>query len=158
MANQDISVAEGTTITDKAQNWKGTPYALVGAGSIVGISGDCSGSTWRIYVAAGFSYDHQATATFPDYVSESKRFRELGAAEKPQEGDVLYWPGHMAIFSTFSDDPADATTDRVNKNGTHWTQTNDMWTAYHTGGPPFGPGKMSYFKPDSPARVFRYQK
>jgi cell wall-associated NlpC family hydrolase len=62
--NHDVSMSDGATITAQAQTWKGTPYQLVGPGSIVGIGGDCSGSTWRILGAAGFDYDYQATATF----------------------------------------------------------------------------------------------
>ena len=37
----------------------------------------------------------------------------------------------MAIYSTFAGDPGDATTARVNKAGKSYTQTNDMWTAFH---------------------------
>jgi hypothetical protein len=156
--NRDISAADGATITMQAKAWKGTPYKLVGPGSILGDGGDCSGSTWRIYAAAKFDYDYQATATFPDYVAAKKKFRELGPDEAMQEGDILYWSNHMAIFSNFANDPDDASVDRVNAKGQHWTQTNDMWTATHPGGKPYGPGKMSYFKPDEPPRVFRYQK
>ncbi len=155
--NSDITAADGALITVQAMAWKGTPYQLVGPGSVVGHGGDCSGSTWRIYGAAGFAYDYQATGTFPDYVVRKKRFRELSPGEAMQEGDLLYWSNHMAIYSGFANDTPDAATDRVNTAGRHWTQNNDMWTASKPGGPVYGPAKMSYFKPDRP-RIFRYQK
>ena len=91
------------------------------------------------------------------YVDKEKKFRELDKTENKQEGDILYWEGHMAIFSSFNDDTEDAKTDRIGKKGNHWTQVNDMWTATHPGGPAYQPGKMAYFKSSEP-RVFRYQK
>jgi hypothetical protein len=155
--NSDISTDDGAKITAEARTWKDTPYKLVGAGSIKGDGGDCSGSTWRIYEAAGFKYDYRSTSAFVDYVKDKKRFRELGGGEAMQEGDILFWPDHMAIYSTFAGDKDDATTDRVNNKGRHWTQVNDMWTATHPGGQDYEPAKMSFFKSTAP-RVFRYQK
>jgi len=154
---QDITPAEGVKITAEARSWGGTPYKLVGSGSIKSDGGDCSGSTWRIYGAAGFAYEYQATSGFLDYNARQKRFRELGAGEAMQEGDVLFWPDHMAIYSDFAADPDDASTARVTAKGAHWTQHNDMWSATRPGGAAYGPANMGYFKPTKP-RIFRYQK
>jgi len=156
--SRDISPAQGILITDMAEAWKDTPYAAVGPASIIGKQGDCSGSTWRIYVAAGLPYTYQMTSNFPAYVVQSKQFRELQPGEAWQDGDILYWSGHMAIYSTFSDDPADATLDRVNGAGNHWTQKNDMWTAFNTKGPAYGAYSSAFFFPGVAPRVFRYQK
>ena len=154
---QDISATDGFLITKTAAAWKGTPYSLVGAHSVQGVGGDCSGSTWLIYAAAGFRYEYQATTTFAAYARKTGRFRELGASERRQDGDILFWPNHMAIYSTFARDQADATTARVNKQHHAWTQTNDMWTASHPGGQVFGPAELHFWRPDKP-RVFRYVK
>lgn len=154
---QDISVADGFRITKAAAAWKGTQYSLVGAHSVRGVGGDCSGSTWLIYAAAGFPYEYQATGTFLAYVRKTGRFRELGANERRQDGDILYWPNHMAIYSTFAMDQADATTPRINKQHHAWTQKNDMWTASHPGGQVYGPAELRFWRPDAP-RVFRYVK
>ena len=151
----DITPEQGKAVVRAAAAWEGTPYALVGAVSVQGQGGDCSGSTWLIYRAAGLPYDYQATGTFPDYAARSHRFRELGPGEQRQEGDIFYWPGHMAIATAFADDPAHATTPRVNARGAKWTQVNDMWTATHPGGAAYGPGATRWFRSDAP-RVFRY--
>ncbi len=158
MKSRDISLAQGIAITDAAEAWKGTPYASIGPASTIGKQGDCSGSTWRIYVAAGLPYTYQMTANFPAYVVQSKRFRELQLGDAWQDGDILYWTGHMAIYSTFSDDPADATIDRVNGAGHHWTQKNDMWTAFRPNGPVYNAYSSAFFFPGIAPRVFRYQK
>jgi hypothetical protein len=153
----DISLADGAKLVQEAKAWKGTPYALVGSNSVKGINGDCSGSSWRIYSAAGFVYDYRNSASFPAYAIESKKFRKLEVTEAKQEGDMLVWSDHMAIYTSFISDTANATTPRVNAKGTAWTQHNDMWTATRPGGGPYQPNKMSYFKPTPPA-VYRFQK
>jgi hypothetical protein len=154
----DISKIDGFKITAVAKLWKGTPYKAVGAASSKGSEGDCSGTTWRIYDEAGYTFTYQATSTFLDYVAKTKRFREVGKGNPMQEGDVLYWPGHVAIFSSFTGDEAHATTKRLAKDGkTPWTQVNDMWSATRPGGADYGPNKMSFFRKEAP-RVFRYQR
>lgn len=155
--NRDISAADGAKIVEEAKGWKGTPYKLVGAGSIKNDGSDCSGSSWRIYTAVGFPYVFQASATFLGYVEEKKRFRQLATTDAKQEGDLLHWSDHMAIYTSFADDKDNAVTNRVNAAGQAWKQINDMWTATHPGGLAYRPDKMSYFK-TSPPRVFRYQK
>lgn len=156
--NTDISRADGEKIMAEAMTWIGTPYALVGPQSAKGEGGDCSGSTFKIYGAAGFPYDYQTAGGFQEYAVSSGRFREIDiASESLQSGDILSWSSHMAIHVNFPPGHQYATTDRINKKGSHWTQKNDMFTATHTGGPNYQAGKREYFRPDQP-RVFRYQR
>ena len=122
----DVTPEQGRAIVAAAAAWQSTPYSSIGPGSEQGKGGDCSGSTWRIYQVAGLPYPYQQTASFADYVARSHRFRELASGEARQEGDVLYWPNHMAIATRFAVDRDHATTDRVNGRGTKWVQTNDM--------------------------------
>ncbi|BDC52068.1 hypothetical protein F183_A43830 [Bryobacterales bacterium F-183] len=153
----DISLEQGKLIVAEAKTWKGTPYMLVGGNSEKGVKGDCSGTTFKIYQAAGFPYEYQMTVNFPDYAVKSGKFRKMEPADPKQEGDVLWWPGHMAIYTSFADDSANATTPRVNKSGQPYKQMNDMWTASNpNGGPPYGPGKIEYFRKDKPT-LYRYQ-
>ena len=151
----DITPEQGKAIVKAAAAWEGTPYALVGIASRQGTGGDCSGSTWQIYKAAGFDYEYQPTGSFPGYAIRSRHFREVPASEAKQEGDILYWSGHMAIYTSFADDPPHHTTPRVTKKGVKWTQVNDMWSATHPDGPAYGPGASKFFRSDAP-RVFRY--
>ena len=154
---KDVPTTGGQLIVAEAATWKGTPYSLSGEGSIKGRGGDCSGTTYKIYSLAQCPYVYQQAANFPAYAIQSGLFRKLDAVEPKQEGDILSWPDHMAIYSSFLLDPANATTPRTNNNGRPWTQNNDMWTATHRGGGPYCPNQMRWFKP-SPPTVFRYQK
>ncbi len=153
----DISAASGALIAAEAKTWKGTPYALVGASSAKGTGGDCSGTTYKIYRTAGFSYEYQPAGIFASYAAGSEHFRELGADEAKQDGDILSWPNHMAIYSTFANDSENATTPRTNRQGQPWTQKNNMWTASHPSGPAYGPAELRFWRTDAP-RVFRYVK
>jgi len=154
----DITPADGLKITQEAKRWKGTEYKKVGDQSDITKGGDCSGTTWRIYTNAGFPYEYRNTATFAAYAEKEQKFRELDAADPRQEGDILLWSDHMAIYCTFASDVENSFTDRVNpKTQKHWSQKNDMWTATKPGGLPYEPAKAEYFKPTAP-RVFRYQK
>ena len=103
-------------------------------------------------------YTYQAAHAFPVYALKSGLFRELGAGDQRQEGDIMSWPNHMAIYSSFVSDSENATTRRVNLNsGQKWTQKNDMWTASKPGGLPYGPAELRYWRSDAP-RWFRYLK
>jgi hypothetical protein len=153
----DIKPDEGRLITVKALGWKGTEYALVGDKSVKGVSGDCSGTTNKIYCEAGFTYQYRSTDTFAAYAYSSGLFRLVADGEPKQDGDILLWDDHMAIYSSFSS-PLEGpfrTTPRTNKAGKPWTQFNDMWTASHTDGPPYGPGASKFWKSDAPD-VYRF--
>lgn len=153
----DIGFADGQRITDEASTWDETPYALLGPKSVKGVAGDCSGTTFLIYRAAGFPYEYQTAGTFAEYALKSGLFREVRIGEKNQDGDILSWPNHMAIYATFQNDKAHAITPRLSKNGRKWVQQNDMWTASHPNGAAYGPAELRWWRPDPP-RVFRYQK
>ena len=64
---------------------------------------DCSGTTWKIYEEAGFSYgSYQSTATFRTLVGadndkemKGKHFKQVST---PQVGDIGWWNGHMVIY------------------------------------------------------------
>ena len=153
----DITAAQGRLITLEAMTWDGTPYSLVGNGSIKSQGGDCSGSTWRIYTQVGFPYDYRSTGTFAKYATDAGLFRKLKDDEARQDGDILLWSAHMAVYSTFASqmEAPLRTTPRVTKKGQNWTQVNDMWTAHFTNGPPYGTGASKYFSDDVPD-VYRY--
>jgi hypothetical protein len=153
----DISKDDGLKITAEAKTWKGTPYSMVGGNTMKGVKGDCSGTTHKIFEAAGFPYAFQSTSTFPDYAVTSGLFRLLDAKEARQDGDIFHWPGHMAIFCTFFKDEENRVTKRE-KNGKKFDQVNDMWTAFHTGGPAYGPHRSDWYKQGVTPKVYRYQK
>jgi len=154
---KDISIDDGRRIVSEAASWKGTPYRLNGPRAIKGVGGDCSGTTYKIYLAAQCPYTYQTAHGFPAYALKSGLFRELGAGEQRRDGDILSWPNHMAIFSSFALDPDNASRQRTNKYGQKWTQTNDMWTASMQGGPPYAPAELRFWRPDAP-KLFRYLK
>lgn len=152
----DITKEEGLKITAEAKTWKGTPYSMAGSSTMKGVKGDCSGTTCKIFEAAGFPYAFQSTSTFPAYAASSGLFRKLSSGEARQDGDVLHWSGHMAISCTFFMDEQNRVTKRE-KNGRKFDQVNDMWTAFHTGGPAYAPHRSDWFKTDKPT-IYRYQK
>lgn len=142
---KDISPEQGRLITAEAATWAGTPYRLVGPASTKGLGGDCSGSTWRIYATAGFLFDYVQAIDFPPYAIRSGHFRKLDPGEPRQDGDLLSWQNHMAIFSSFS------------SSAERPSAINDMWTASHRGGAPYGPAPLRYWHPEM-ATAYRYQK
>ncbi len=156
-AGRAITKAEGQRLVAAAAEWAGTPYSLVGSRSERGVGGDCSGSTNKIYTAAGFPYVYQSSGAFRGYVSSTHRFVEisLGAGETPQPGDILWWPGHMAIYAEFDDGDPNKITSHVGRGGTYKT-TNNMWTAFNSSGDPYGPYDYKKFRPGETPRVFRY--
>jgi hypothetical protein len=117
----DVSKQDGALITDKASDWEGTPYKLVGPASEIQIGGDCSGSTFKIYDSAG---DHYTYVRADDFGAAADKegfpFRRLGAGESLQSGDVLQFKGHMAVYA-----------------GQDSRGRDMMWTATHTGGNPY---------------------
>lgn len=155
--NTDISRSDGERVVAEAITWIGTAYALIGQSSAKQHGGDCSGSTLKIFVAAGFPYIYQASGTFRHYAASTGIFRQLLASESMQSGDILSWPNHMAVHAEFAATDPHATTDRVNSSGTHWTQRNNMLTATHPGGAAYQAAEQRYFRADLP-KVYRYQR
>jgi hypothetical protein len=157
LKTKDISATLGHQLALEAATWKGTPFAPAGTASAKGLRGDCSGITYKVYAAVNCPYQYQRAAGFGAYALTSGLFRKLAAGEKKQDGDILSWANHMAIYCSFASDPANSDTDRVNTEGVKWTQHNDMWTASYPDGPAFGPAAFFYMRPDPPV-VFRYQQ
>jgi hypothetical protein len=151
-----ITEQEGWKIVEAARSWEGTPYSLVGARSVKGVGGDCSGTTNKSYIEAGFPYPYQSTANFANYARTSNRFRKIDRSKTPlQAGDVLLWPGHMAIYAPFPEgDPRRDT--GVVKRGKR--MENNMYTAFNTRtGAPYAPYNIETFRGD-PYVVYRYLK
>lgn len=140
---EPISLEEGRRIAKRASQWakSGVRYTLGGA-SLSGA--DCSGATWAIYRDAGFSFKRSPTATF---IKDNVRNGQFVAVSRPQPGDVVLWPGHIAIY----DGSAELSCDCRLKSG------SDMWTAFRTGGPVYGAANVATWRKDAP-NFFRYNK
>ena len=149
-----ISEEEGWKIVAAAATWEGTPYKLIGAASQKGVGGDCSGSTNKIYVEAGFPYPYQSTASFADFAAKTHRFRKIDPTkDKMQAGDVLLWPVHMAIYAPFSPD-SPKYDGNLYKHGVR--KYNNMYTAFNQRRDiPYGPYNIEVFRGD-PYTVYRY--
>ena len=149
-----ITEADGWKIVAEAATWEGTVYSAIGAQSVKGVSGDCSGSTFKIYCAAGFPYPYKQTASFEEYARTSNRFRRIDSATTPlQAGDVLLWPGHMAIYAPLPADHPKFHTGVVRRGV---PMPNNFYTAFNANSTrPYGPFNIQTFRADS-YKVFRY--
>ena len=149
-----ISEQEGWKIVTAAEGWEGTPYRAVGGNSVKGDKGDCSGTTNKIYIEAGFPYPYKQTATFIDYVESSHQFREINPDNEPlQAGDVLFWSGHMAIYAPFPEGHPKRNTGVMRRGK---AVANNFYTAFNARtGAPYAPYNIETFRGDA-YRVFRY--
>lgn len=149
-----ITEDEGWKVVNMAATWEGTPYRMVGAASEKSVLGDCSGSTNKIYVEAGFPYPYQTTASFAAFARTTNRFRKIDPAkQKLQAGDVLLWDGHMAIYAPFTPD-SPKYDGNLYKRGQK--KYNNMYTAFNgRTHHPYGPYNIEVFRSD-PYTVYRY--
>ena len=149
-----VTPEEGWKIVKIAESWEGTAYKSKGAQSVKGVSGDCSGSTNKIYIEAGFPYPYQMTSSFVSYSEKSNRFREIDPKkESMQAGDVLFWRGHMALFAPLPEGHPKRNTGVIKRGQ---KKLNNMYTAFNENSThPYGPYNIETFRSD-PYRVFRY--
>jgi len=143
-----ITEADGWKIVEAAKDWEGTPYSLVGANSVKQVGGDCSGTTNKSFTAAGFPYPYQSTSSFASYAAKSLRFRKIDTAKQPlQAGDVLLWPGHMAIYAPFPEGDPRRDTGVVLRGK---KMANNMYTAFNSRtNTPYGPYNIQTFRGDA---------
>lgn len=149
-----ITSEEGWDILKVADTWVGTPYVMVGSASEKGIKGDCSGTTNKIFSESGFPYPYQMTSSFIDFSNKTNRFREIDVTkESLQAADILWWPGHMAIYAPFPEGHPRRNSGLV-KGGK--PKVNNMYTAFNSRtSTPYGPYNIEAFRGDK-YRVFRY--
>jgi cell wall-associated NlpC family hydrolase len=149
-----MSEQEGWQVVNAAEGWEGTPYRAVGANSVKRLQGDCSGTTNKIFIEAGFPYPYKRTANFIDYVENSHRFREIHQDREPlQAGDVLFWSGHMAIYAPFPEGHPKRNTGVMHRGK---AVPNNFYTAFNERtGAPYAPYNIATFRGDA-YRVFRY--
>jgi hypothetical protein len=149
-----ITEEEGWKIVEAARAWEGTPYRLVGENSIRQVGGDCSGTTNKSYATAGFPYPYQSTANFAAYVRKSLRFRKIiPANQELQAGDIILWPGHMAIYAPFPENDFRRDTGVV-LGGRR--MENNIYTAFNShSNKGYGPYNIQTFRGDA-YTVYRY--
>jgi hypothetical protein len=151
-----LSEEEGWKVVEVAATWTGTAYAMMGAASQKLVKGDCSGSTNKIFVEAGFPYPYQSTVAFSAFVRKTNRFRKIDTTKQPmQAGDVLLWDGHMAIYAPFRSGDPRYDTGLMQKGHKVF---NNMYTAFNARtGHPYGPSNIDWFRPfPPPPEVYRY--
>lgn len=85
---------EPLSLLEHAQAWLGTPYRS--ASSIRGPSGgvDCSHLVHAIFTEAGREYPYTDTSHFPP----PGYFRQLSPNETRLPGDIVLFPGHLALW------------------------------------------------------------
>jgi RHS repeat-associated protein len=96
-----LTPSQGQGVANAAAKWIGTPYVYGGSDRKKGA--DCSGSTWSIYKEAGFSYSSNKvdTKTFVKTMTTTNPTPgKFFPVEKPQPGDIMFWPTHMAIYDS----------------------------------------------------------
>ncbi len=118
----DLTPAQQAAVVSAAQDWAGSnvPYLYGGASKS---GADCSGSVSSIYDQAGINIGRLGSGQF----ATSGQFSPVPPGSPLQPGDVGVYPGHVDLYGG-STGPGD-----------------NVWSAFHTGGPAFGPANSSWF-------------
>jgi len=101
--HRDITEEEAKTdVPPEASSWEGTKYKLGEHGK--GKQADCSWSTWGIFnnlaPVDSFAYPYTQADAFPQAAANGRiPFRKLAPGQAKQVGDVLHFPGHIAIYA-----------------------------------------------------------
>ena len=83
----------------EAKTWVGTHYDPIGKASKKTIGGDCSGSTYKIFMESGKKYAYLTSKDFEvSAATECVPFKSVPIEEK-QIGDVLHFYKHVAIYA-----------------------------------------------------------
>lgn len=116
----NLTSAQQAAIAAAAKSWFGTPYLY---GGCTREGADCSGSVWAIYNLAGIRLPPQFHSSSA-YANSPLFVKVTGPL---QIGDVGHYPGHVVIY------------------GGTTGPGKDVWSAFHTGGPVYGPAASSWF-------------
>jgi cell wall-associated NlpC family hydrolase len=115
-----MTPSQQEAITKAANDWASSnvPYVF---GGDTKKGADCSGAVSAIFAQAGMDIGRMTSGAF----AISKLFTRVTGL--PAVGDVGVFPGHVVIYA-----------------GDLGAQ-NNVWSAFHTGGPVFGPANSMWF-------------
>ena len=115
-----LTPAQQAAVAAAARDWSNShvPYVF---GGTTKKGADCSGAVSSIFAQAGINIGRMTSGEF----KHSPLFSPATGA--PQVGDVGVYPGHVDLY------------------GGDTGPGKDVWSAYHTGGPVFGPANSSWF-------------
>jgi RHS repeat-associated protein len=116
----DLTPAQQAAVKSAAEDWSNSNVPYVYGGTTKS-GADCSGSVSSIYRQAGIDIGRMSSQGF----KTSPLFTRVTGT--PQVGDAGVYSGHVDIY------------------GGNTEQDRDVWSASHTGGPPFGPANSSWY-------------
>lgn len=88
-----ISAEEGQQVVEAARSFVGAEYYSGGGERSTEDRMDCSGAVWLAYRKAGFPTAYHDSRSFP----RNPDFYRV-PDQRPQQGDVGQWDGHMLIY------------------------------------------------------------
>jgi RHS repeat-associated protein len=116
----DLTPAQQAAIKQAAQDWVRSKVPYVWGGDTKA-GADCSGALSAIYNQAGLNVGRFTSAS----IKSSPYFSPAKGA--PQIGDIGVYAHHVDLY------------------GGYTGPGKNVWSAFHTGGPPFGPANSSWF-------------